>query len=85
MNQTHIIAKRLVALREAVAPNAADLCRRTGLAANRWSQYESGERPITLAAATILCDKYGVTLDWIYRGDDTGLPARLIEKLVVHA
>lgn len=85
MNQTNIIAKRLVTLREAVALNAAELCRRTGMSANRWSQYESGERRITLEAASILCDKYGVTLDWIYRGDESGLPARLIERMSVAA
>ena len=85
MDQVNVIAKRLITLREAVEPSAAELCRRTGLAANRWSQYESGERPITLAAATILCDKYGVTLDWIYRGDESGLPARLIKSMSIAA
>ena len=85
MDQIKSIAKRLLSLREVVAPSAADLCRRTGLAPNRWSQYESGERRITLDAANTLCDKYGVTLDWIYRGDESGLPGRLIERISVAA
>lgn len=85
MEQTKSIARRLVTLREAVAPSAADLCRRTGLAPNRWSQYESGERRITLEASLVLCDKYGVTLDWIYRGDESGLPRHLIERMSITA
>lgn len=85
MEQTKSIAKRLVALREALGINAADLCRMTGLAPNRWSQYEGGERRITLDAANVLCDKYGVTLDWIYRGDESGLPIRIIERMRIAA
>lgn len=81
MEQTKNIAKRLLILRKSLDISAADLCRMTGLAPNRWSQYESGERRITLGAAMLLCDKYGVTLDWIYRGDESGLPVRLIERM----
>ena len=85
MEQTKSIARRLVILRDALGVNAADLCRVTGLAPNRWSQYESGERRITLEASMVLCDKYGVTLDWIYRGDESGLPRRLIERMSIAA
>ena len=85
MDQLKSIAKRLVTLRESLGISAADLCRTTGLAPNRWSQYESGERRITLDAAGILCDKFGVTLDWIYRGDESGLPVRMIERMAVAA
>ena len=85
MEQTKSIAKRLVALRGALDISAAAMCRTTGMTANRWSQYENGGRRITLDAAVLLCEKYGVTLDWIYRGDESGLPKRLMERLTIPA
>ena len=85
MDQVKNIAKRLLLLREAMGLSGADLCRMTGFAPNRWSQYESGDRRITLDAATVLCEKFGVTLDWIYRGDESGLPVRLVERFTLAA
>lgn len=78
---TEQIARRLTQLLEALKINAAELCRQTGLSTNRWSQYETAERRITLDAALILCDRYGITLDWIYFGDISGMPQRLISKM----
>ena len=75
------VVRRLVLLRESLGLEAAELCRQTGLAENRWSQYESGKRPITLAAAIILRERYGATLDWIYCGDESGLPQRLVGQM----
>jgi DNA-binding XRE family transcriptional regulator len=77
------LGKRLKMTREALGVSAADLCRRIDCKPNRWSQYENGERPITLPIAIRLCDVYGLTLDWIYRADPSGLPVRLHQKLSV--
>ncbi len=44
---------------------------------NRYSQYETGTRPLTIDAAHRICDEYGVTLDWLYRGDRSRLPHHL--------
>lgn len=85
VDNAQIIAGRLKLLREALDLNQAELCRRTGLAPNRWNQYETGERPITVAAAAILCEAFGVTLDWIYRGDRSGLPDRILTKIPLRA
>ena len=79
-NTTKQIARRLTQLMEALKITAAELCRQTGIATNRWSQYETGKRPITLDAALILCDKYGITLDWIFLGDESGMPQRIVSK-----
>lgn len=73
-------AQRLIQLREALDITAAVLCRQTGLTTNRWSQYETGERPITLEAAKLLRKQYGVTLDWVFMGDESGMPQRLISR-----
>ena len=60
---------------------AAELCKAIDVKANRWSQYESGERPITLPVAIAICDEYGLSLDWIYRGDPQRLPHELRIKI----
>ena len=75
------IASRLEETREALGLKAAALCRQAKISPNAWSQFESGERRITLQNAEKLCDTYGLTLDWIYRGDPAGLPQRVFEKI----
>jgi len=75
------VAHRLRSMREALGLNQADFARSIDIAANRWNQYEKGERMITLAVATACCEAHGVTLDWIYRGDPSGLPMRLHQRL----
>jgi transcriptional regulator with XRE-family HTH domain len=62
---------------------AADICRKTKIAPNAWSQYTDpeGTRRITLGAAYKLKDAYGVTLEWIYDDDDTRLPADIAATL----
>jgi transcriptional regulator with XRE-family HTH domain len=47
---------------------------RANLKPNRYSQYETGARPLTIDAAQRICNEYGVTLDWLYRGDRSTLP-----------
>lgn len=74
---TKTIARRLVATRTALGLSAADLCRRIDCKPNRWSQYESGERRITLPVAEALCDEFRLSLDWIYRGDPSALSNQL--------
>jgi transcriptional regulator with XRE-family HTH domain len=79
--QLKSLAKRLELTREALDLNAAQLCKRIGIKENRWSQYESGERRITLEVANALCDEFGLSLDWIYRGNPAQLPHILRLKI----
>jgi transcriptional regulator with XRE-family HTH domain len=76
-DRAKVLARRLVATREALGLNAAELCRRIDCKTNRWSQYETGERAITLEIANRLCDEFRLSLDWIYRGDPSLLPGHL--------
>ena len=71
------IATRLRHTREALGVNQREFARRVNLKPNRYSQYESGARPLTIDAALRICDEYGVTLDWLYRGDRSRLPYHL--------
>ena len=57
------LSKRLEITREALKLRPVDLCKRIGIKENRWSQYENGERRITLEVAIAMCDEFGLTLD----------------------
>ena len=71
------IAARLRHTREALGLNQTEFAMRANLSQNRYNQYESGVRPLTIDAAHRICDEYGVTLDWLYRGDRSRLPHHL--------
>lgn len=74
------IAERLIWLRTALGMSQADICRRLDVAPNRWNQYESGERRITIEVVGRLRDAFGVTADWVYFGDESGLPRRIADR-----
>lgn len=74
-------AARLKAAREAINPNQSEFAVRAGMTQNRYNQYETGERPLTLDAALKLRDTYGLTLDYLFRGDATLVPHALMERL----
>lgn len=53
----------------------------SGIGQSEWNHYETGRRMISLTAANRLRSRWGVTLDWIYHGDTSGLPVHLSETL----
>jgi len=79
------VARRMRALRMATAGDSqADFCRRVGIAQNTWNQYEKGRGRPNLETAALLRDKLGVTLDWVYLADSSGLPTRLVQEIAKH-
>ena len=78
------IGKRLVAVRHALGISSqAELCRTLGVLKSQWNQYETGERRITIDVALKLKMLYGITIDYIYTGDPSGLPARLHQQIAI--
>jgi DNA-binding XRE family transcriptional regulator len=75
------IAARLRATREAFALGQNEFARRAGIASNTYNQYEQAKNLPRLDLANQICDTFGVTLDWIYRGDPSGLPVRTFKLL----
>lgn len=75
------IGKRLIAVRQALGISQAELCRQIKCQPNRWNQYESGERRITVPISVRLADTYGASMDWVYRGDPRGLTQELFAKI----
>lgn len=47
----------------------------------RWNNYVAGRDRLPLNVALKLCQRFGLTLDWIYRGDTNGLPVRLARQI----
>lgn len=75
------IADRLARTRAALGLNQTELCARAGLAKNTYNQWECGHGRPGLDYAIQLCEAFGLTLDWIYLGDDSGLRGHLLDRL----
>lgn len=71
------VGRRLRLTRLALQMPRGEFAARAGIAANTYNQFEHGARLISPGKATALCEEYNLTLDWIYRGDPSGLPYRL--------
>ena len=81
MAKVENISTRLRWTREALGHRQSDWCRLTGIGPQAWNNYERGLRRISLKHSIKLCEKIGVSLDWIYRGVTTGLPKTFAEKM----
>jgi transcriptional regulator with XRE-family HTH domain len=75
------IAHRLRITRIAIGINQTELCKRTGISKNTYNQWERGKGRPELDKAFLLCINLGYTLDWIYLGDPSGLPAWIARSL----
>jgi len=74
MRTVDAVARRLRVLRKALGLQQAQIADRADIKRNAYNQYDKGGRALTLAPALKLCETFGVTLDWLFRGDLTGLP-----------
>jgi transcriptional regulator with XRE-family HTH domain len=72
--KTNSVAFRLAQFTAATGLTPAEICRRSGLKENAYSQYVNGQRRITVDAALKLREAFGVTLEYLYTGDMQGLP-----------
>ena len=75
------VGERLRLTRQALGLHQNEFAEGAGLAANTYNQYESGTNMPALDRAIALCDAYSLTLDWIYRGDPSGLRYQLAEAI----
>lgn len=69
------IGARLVRVREAFGPGMKqkEWAAKHGLGETQLGNWETGARRIPVENAERLCDLYGLTLDFIYRGRRDGL------------
>ena len=75
------VGRRLRLTREALRLTQREIASRAGMATNTYGQYETGTRLISPKRAIDLCDQFGLTLDWIYRGNPGDLPYKLASAI----
>lgn len=76
------IGRRLELTREALGLGAGEFATRAGIGKSAYSNYASGDREPTTKQAIKLCETYELTLDWIYRGDPSGLKYNLAQQII---
>lgn len=75
------IARRIKLTREALRLTQAEICRRTGISAPAWNNYETARGRPDLDPAIAIVRATGVSLDWIYLGLEAHLPANIVEGI----
>jgi transcriptional regulator with XRE-family HTH domain len=73
------VALRLLASRVALELTQTRLCKITGMTKQTWNNYERAYARISVNNAIVLCQAFGLTLDWVFRGTRAGL-SRDIQK-----
>lgn len=63
------VSARLEALRQALGLGKGDFADSFGLDASSYSKVISGAKPLKSEHAFIIAERWGVTMDFIYRGD----------------
>jgi transcriptional regulator with XRE-family HTH domain len=73
LRSRRLIAERLEMVRNLLGKSQKTFATGAGVAESTYSQYKTGKNVPDLDEAHKLCDRWGLTLDWIYRGDRRGL------------
>ena len=77
------IGARLRSFRDMLGLTQHTFAKRAGLTQQALAQYESGKRKPAVDIAAALCDTYGLTLDYIYRGDVRGLSQERLRAVLI--
>ena len=77
-----LVGQRLEQARIVLGKKHVEMARVADASPQAWNNYTKGARPLALEGAILLCNRYGLTLDWIYRGRTEGLPHSLADKLM---
>lgn len=75
------VGRRLTLTRQALGLAQNEFAKRAGISPSRFNHYETGRHLPSLDAAQALCDVHDLTLDWIFRGDASGLRYALVEAM----
>jgi HTH-type transcriptional regulator, cell division transcriptional repressor len=74
--------QRLAAARAALGMSARDMQTLLNVSKARLNHWENERHPPDLTAMLALKRLRGVSLDWIFAGDPSGLPTRILQHLV---
>jgi len=77
------VAARLVMTLEALNLEVADVSRFLGISTSKFGNWTAPRNYPDVFLMTRFCERYGVTMEWIYRGAAYGLPAELADNLAL--
>ena len=77
-----VVGRRLAETRRALQLSQEQAAKVAGVTRSAWKNWENGLRFPDSPAMIRFCNEFSVTMDWIYRGNMTGLPNSLIAKLI---
>lgn len=75
------IGRRIVSVRRAHGLTQTAFAKRLGIRQHTLSEYESGERRPGVDTALVMREQFEMTLDYLYAGDHSGLPLRLVDAI----
>lgn len=75
------VGKRLKLLRSILADTQVEFAAAMNIRPNAWNNYELGRSRIGIDAAARVCAVHGVTMDFIFLGDVSGLPYSLQDTI----
>ena len=75
------VSERLELVRAALGLQKGDFSQSMGLDPSSYSKILKLEKPLKADHAAMLAERWGVTMDYIYRGRLTDLPESLASKL----
>lgn len=78
------LAARLEALRKAMGLQKGEFSGSFGLDASSYSKVLSGTKPLKSEYGFIIAERWGVTMDFIYRGDLSKMPEDLRSKIMTN-
>jgi transcriptional regulator with XRE-family HTH domain len=59
------------------------MAREMGFTPQRWHNYENGQRPFELPTLIRFCEDYGLSLDYMLKGNRTGMTPEVLTMLAV--
>ncbi len=75
------VGRRLSHLRRALGLTQRQLAARLNITGPRWANYEVGTSRIPVDIALRLVEKWEVSLDWIYYGNEAMMPEQLLKAI----
>jgi transcriptional regulator with XRE-family HTH domain len=75
------VGRRLSHLRHALGLTQRQLAEILNITGPRWANYEVGTSRIPVDIALRLVEKWEVSLDWIYYGNEAIMPGPLLRKI----
>jgi len=78
------IAKRLLATRQALGLSQVEVSRKIKISPRAWNNYELGRRRPELDTALLMRKQLGISLDFIYAGEEVKTSSDLKRRIDLH-